>query len=118
MIHRIGAPPREQRGTFVREDIHSIKVGVVVSYLVVGTDFMIVAHREGVDMRGTFPTVNRVGINALIDMLNRAVRHHEHLKSFAVGEKQTTIPEILFEEEEAQRDARIAIVPEDIKPVM
>ena len=111
--HLIGGNNKQEAG-FVRVDGHSLQLGVVVSYKLTGLNFVIIASRVGVELAGRFPCVGRAGIEALQDMLNRAVRHSEHLKTFPVGDRQTTIPEQLFEEEEAQRDARKAKDTSDV----
>ena len=113
VAHLIGGDKLE--GTFVRMDGHSLQLGVVITYRLSGMNFAIIISRNGVELAGRYPCVARQGVEALTDMLNRAIRHHEHLKSFPVGEQQTTIPERLFEEEEAQRDARIAKTKTDDK---
>lgn len=91
---------------FIRRDGHSIELGVVVNYRLAGLPFEILASRDGVQFRGTFPRTDRTGMTIFKDMLDRAVRQHEHLATFVLGDLQTTIPEEVFEEEEAQRDAR------------
>lgn len=111
--HLIGGHAPQQ-GTFIRMDGHSLQLGKVITYKLTGLNFAIIASRNGVELAGRFPCVDRRGIEALQDMLNRAVRHHEHLKSFAVGDVQTLIPERLFEEEEEQRDARKAKDTSDV----
>lgn len=111
-VHLIGGK-NVQEGEFIRLDGHSFELGTTIIYQLVGLNFVIVVSRNGVELVGRFPCVDRRGIHALQDMLNRAVRHHEHLKSFPIGQKQTTIPEILFEEEEAQRDKVLAAAPDD-----
>jgi len=102
-MHIVGA--QKKQAGFVRKDGHSLEVGVVVAYVLPGIPFQILAHRFGIQVEGKFPLVDGQGIQFLCDILARAVRHHDHLKEFAVGEKQTTIPEILLEAEEAQSEA-------------
>ena len=81
-------PQRE--GSFKRRTGHSIKLGMVVAYELVGArPFSIIAHREGVEMSGSFPVVQHEGVTALKNILDRAVRHHQHLKSFPLGVRQT-----------------------------
>lgn len=105
--HLLGQQPRE--GGFVRRaDVHDLNLGVVVRYALVGMHFEVAAHRDGVQCRGIFPNVDRTGISVLKDILDRAVRHHEHLKTFEVGQRQSTIPEDVFEIEESQRDGKTA----------
>lgn len=101
-MHIVGAKKKE--AGFVRRDGHSLEVGVVVAYMLPGLPFQILAHRHGVHIRGEFPIVTRQGIEVLNDTLLRAVRHHEHLASFPMGEKQAPLPEMLLEAEEAQRN--------------
>lgn len=97
----LGRTNEDSQAFFRRRTGHSLEQGAVVLYeLRGGRPFSIVAHREGVELSGTFPCVAREGVLALKQMLDRAVRHHEHLKSFAVGQRQTILDEEMLEKEE------------------
>lgn len=83
-----------QQGHFIRRTGHTITSGRIVAYTLVGSPrlFQIQADRDGVEIRGQI-SVGSPGVEALRDVLQRAARHHEHLKSFAIGETQTILEE-------------------------
>lgn len=103
-VHLLKGKNEPEQGRFVRDELQSLIGGIAIRYRLIGFPFIIAAHRLGVNVEGKFPCVDRAGVQALKDILDRAVRHHEHLKSFAVGEKQIPLDETMFEEEEAARD--------------
>lgn len=78
----------------------SVKVGLVVTYRV-GQQFQITAHRLGVEITGRFPTIDGQGADALIEMIRRAVKHHEHLKSYQDGARQDVLDERMLSTGEA-----------------
>ncbi len=106
-IALIGGREQKKEAGFRRIEGHSLDLGMVVCYRIDHTPpFQIVAHRDGIDIAGRFPRVERQGVEALMDIMARAIRHHEHLRSFEPGEPQTIMSEDVFEIEEAQRDAQ------------
>lgn len=92
--------PKSPKGVFRRIDGYSIEVGKAVCYELAGYEFKIIATRFGVEVMGHFPVVTRAGILALEQVLIRAVRHHEHLASFAEGIKQEALTEDILAVEE------------------
>ena len=85
---------QQQTGRFTRHTGHSLRLGVVVAYTLQGTNapFQILVSREGVEIQGRI-NVGPEGIEIIRDILNRASKHHVHLKSFQIGEKQTILDE-------------------------
>ena len=72
---------------------HHLKVGVCVCYYVVGTDFQVIIHRDGIEVSGRFPLVAAEGIVALKTVLDSAVLHLDHLRRTPIGEKQVPLTE-------------------------
>lgn len=93
----------KSKGSFERTETHTLQHGVVVLYRVVGFPFAMAITRDGVQITGTYPNVQREGVEALIDMLHRAVLHHEHLNTFPVGTRQTTLSESDLDRDEMMR---------------
>ena len=82
---------REMR--FHRRVDHDLRVGWgVIYYLPDPADFMIVASRAGISIKGQL-TVPPAGIEAVQRLLQRARLHYDHLTSVPVGEKQTVLSE-------------------------
>lgn len=100
MVHIIGQEKKKTRG-FIRVTGHSLHAGLVVAYVLRDEPFKIEVSREAIQIQGSFPPCDRAGIGALKQMLDRAVRHHEHLKSFPEGTKQEHLEENILEAEEA-----------------
>jgi hypothetical protein len=92
--------PQPQNGVFYRQDGYSLQTGLAVHYGVRGTTFKIVCTRDGIAIQGSYPMVGREGVEALRQMLARAIKHHEHLKSFTDGMKQVALDERTIELEE------------------
>lgn len=86
-------PPASTNMQFQRRTGHSLELGRVVAYVLPGTDFSILAHRDGVDVSGRFPRVSREGIEALRRVLSGALIHHGHLAQVPIGEIQTVLDE-------------------------
>lgn len=84
--------PMRQTG-FVRETGHSLELGKVVAYGLVGAKFRILISREGIDIQGTTPTFMFVGAQVIISYMRRAAIHYEHLISTPMGEPQTILDE-------------------------
>jgi hypothetical protein len=101
MVHILGQEQKKE-GKFGIRTGHHLEVGKVVEYFLIGYDFAVLAHRGGVEVKGRFPCVNRIGIITLISILQRAVRHHEHLASYAVGTPQQIMPEGVLDIEDQQ----------------
>lgn len=91
---------RQKSLNFIRRDGFSLQTGRAVAYTLSNGLFQIEATRDGVTFHGSFPTVTRAGILAVTQTLIRAVRHHEHLKSFPLGTKQEALAEETIEAEE------------------
>lgn len=106
-MHIIGREPEQKVIGFTRIEGHSIELGKVLAYVLPlkPVPFQILASRMGVQLMGSFPCVTRPGVEALRDMLDRALRQHEHLAAFPAGETQTYIPESVFDLEDVQRAA-------------
>jgi hypothetical protein len=94
-------------GVFIRTTGYSLETGKAVAYVLQGHKFRIIATRLGVDLAGSFPIVQQDGVNILVHVLQRAVRHHEHLASFADGQPQTILNEDALDAE----DSVVADVP-------
>lgn len=92
MIEGVLNPLRQ--GRFVRRTGHSLTAGKVVAYILTGapTPFVISVSRDNIEIQGKLAFAVE-GIEVLRDVLDRARKHHEHLKSFAVGEPQTVLDE-------------------------
>lgn len=102
--------PKTQAG-FIRVDGHSLDEGVIVEYRLSGWDYRVRVSRIGISIAGTFPTVNRLGIQAVIGVLLRAIRHHEHLAAFADGDRQVSLPEEIVEAEETAQHLVHRVTP-------
>ena len=90
---------REQQVGFVRGDGHSLQQGVVVAYQLSGFPTKVMASRQGVVVVGGIPMTNREGIELYIEILRRAIRHHEHLATFPLGFKQIPLTEQMLDAE-------------------
>lgn len=89
---------RQQKSlSFIRADAHSLQQGVIVAYLLKDTPFQVTSNRHGISIRGSYPQVGKAGITALMNILARAIRHHEHLKSFPLGTPQVALEESTFD---------------------
>lgn len=94
-------------GVFGRGTGYSLERGRIVRYLMVDDTgqsmFQILAHRDGIQIQGSLNVGNEEGVHALTTILKRALRHHEHLKSYVVGTPQEILDErILIAEEQAE----------------
>ena len=91
----------KREGMFIRTTGYSLHTGVAVAYALQGHRFRIIATRLGVDIAGSFPVVKHDGVETLIQLMRRAVRHYEHLASFANGQRQTVLNEDVLDTEES-----------------
>lgn len=102
MTHILNAAP--QQGVFVRGTGHDLRMGAIVEYKLNGFNFKVRITREGVSVAGVLPVVDWEGVGVVIDVLKRAVKHHNHLKSFPLGERQTILDEHDLMTQEAVSD--------------
>jgi hypothetical protein len=112
MVHILGQE-KKQEGYFDRRTGHAIEVGAVVEYRLVGFQFAVLAHREGIEAKGQFPCVRRDGGLTLMNVIARAIRHHEYLATFPVGAPQRILPETVLDIEEQQGTLLKIDTPDD-----
>lgn len=107
--------PKPREDGFSRLTGHSLELGKVVAYQLKGSNFQILATRHGVDVTGHFPVVGVEGVTVLKRMLDRALKHHQHLKTFKDGETQTILDEsVLFNEEAVSIGEQCLTLKKDI----
>lgn len=95
----MSAPIVNARIEVIRRAGHSLELGVTVQYLLKGLPFSVIANRDGVQLQAKLPFTNEHGITLIAKVIQRAVVHHKHLATFAIGEKQTILDEPIVEAE-------------------
>jgi hypothetical protein len=100
---------KEQKDlAFVRVDGYTLQEGPIVAYALKDIPFRVVIKRKGIRIEGSTPLLGKSGTVALMNLLARAIRHHEHIKGLPPGSRA-----VLEESEfEPKKDTPQVAVPE------
>ena len=93
---------RSRKGiSFQRIDTYSLQTGVMVTYEAKETPFRVRAGRDGVAIQGSLSWMDGAGVAAVMNLFARAIKHHEHLRTYPIGTRQQPLDESVFEKGKA-----------------